>query len=138
MLFRISLFALTVSLFFSCDTTAKNEHSIVGYWQLTKGLRNKNETPTLQGGYYQFGADGKMQTNLPIGADQPTDYVLEEDKIEQKSVQPVSYRIQTLTDSLLVLTTELRGIPFEFHLRRSLEAPVTSPTFYQEGDSTSR
>ncbi len=138
MLFRISPLALLVVLCVSCDTTAKNENSILGYWQLTKGLRNKSETPTLQGVYYQFGADGKMQTNLPIGAEQPTDYVVKEDKIEQKSVQPVSYHIQSVTDSILVLTTDLRGIPFEFHFRRSLEPPPTSTPFYQENDSTSR
>lgn len=134
MLFRTFPFALTVLLASSCDPAVENKHSIVGYWQLTKGLRNKAETPTLQGVYYQFGPDGKMQTNLPIGAEQPTDYVLEQDKIEQKSPQPVSYHIQFLTDSVLVITTELRGVPFEFHLRRLPEPLPASPA----GDSTSR
>ncbi|MCY7329279.1 MAG: lipocalin family protein [Saprospiraceae bacterium] len=139
MLFRIFPFALTLSLLSSCDNTANNKNSIVGYWQLTKGLRNRTETPTLQGVYYQFGADGKMQTNLPIGAEQPTDYTVQEDKIEQKSPQPINYHIQLLTDSILVLTTELRGIPFEFHLQRILNPPATPPSLYQESDdSTSR
>ena len=137
MLFRIFPLILAVLLLSSCDPTGNNKHSIVGYWQLTKGLRNKTETPTLQGVYYEFGPDGKMRSNLPIGAEQPTDYTLEEDKIEQKSLQPVRYRIQSLNDSAMVLTTELRGIPFEFHLRRLLEPPLAPPPLYQEVDSTS-
>lgn len=138
MLFRIVPITLTMLLVSACDTTEKNKDALVGYWQLTKGLRNKSETPTLQGVYYQFGADGKMQTNLPIGAEQPTDYVIQENKIEQKSSQPVSYLIQSLNDSMLVLTTDLRGIPFEFHFRRSLEPPSMPSSFPPDSDSTSR
>lgn len=138
MLSRLLPLALASLLLTSCENeTEKTQSTLVGRWQLTKGLRNKNATQTLQGVYYQFGADGKMQTNLPIGADTPTDYTVVKNDIEQKSAQPVTYHIQTLTDSTLVMTLEMHGVPFEFHFRRAPEssAPPLPP---QGSDSVPR
>ena len=126
MLFRLLPLAFASFLFASCENeTENNQTALVGRWQLTKGLRNRNETQTLKGVYYQFGADGKMQTNLPIGAEAPTDYVVKKNKIEQRSAPPVTYQIQTLTDTLLVMTLEMHGVPFEFQFRRM---PDNAPT----------
>lgn len=127
MLFRLLPLAFASLLFASCENeTEKNQNTLVGRWQLIKGLRNKNETQTLQGVFYEFGADGKMQTNLPIGADTPTDYTVIKNDIEQKSAQPVKYHIQSLTDSTLVMTLEMHGVPFEFHFRRAPESSAPS------------
>ncbi len=133
MLFRILPLAL-VSLFFtSCENeTEKNQAALLGRWQLTKGLRNKNETQTLQGVFYHFGADGKMQTNLPIGAEGPTDYVVVKNEVEQRSAQPVRYTIQQLTDSALVMTLEMHGVPFEFQFRRVSEDTPPPTQLLQE------
>lgn len=115
----------------SCiDDKKTNPYAIEGRWELTKGFRNQKETETLQGVFFQFGADGNMSTNLPVGADAPTPYELSKNEIRQKSAQEVVYTIQSATDSSLVLAMELRGIQFELQLRKAMpeapEAPVDS------------
>lgn len=128
MLFRFLSLAFASLLFSACENeTEKNQAALVGRWQLTKGFRNKNETHTLQGVYYQFGADGKMQTNLPIGAETPTDYVVQQGDIEQRSAQPVKYHILSLNDSVLVMSLDMQGVPFEFHFRRAVDSLSTPP-----------
>ncbi|MEO6038010.1 MAG: hypothetical protein ABIQ93_06305, partial [Saprospiraceae bacterium] len=79
------------------------------------------------GVYYQFGADGKMQTNLPIGAEAPTEYIVQQGDIEQRSAPPVKYHILSLTDSLLVMSLQMNGVPFEFHFRRAVDSLSTPP-----------
>ncbi len=139
MLFRILPLAFVSLLFTACENeTEKNQATLLGRWQLTKGLRNKSETQTLQGVYYYFGADGKMQTNLPIGAETPTDYVVVKDEIEQRSAQPVKYTIQQLTDTVLVVTLEMHGVPFEFQFRRVANDALLPTPLPQENDSLSR
>ncbi len=108
------------------DDTVSTQSSIIGHWELTKGFRNKKETETLSGVYFQFGADGKMQTNLPVGAEVPTDYELKKNEIHQKSPQPMVYAIQSVTDSSLVLVMEMRGMQFEMQLKKSPPPPVES------------
>ena len=117
---------LASSLYFvACDddTPEKNEASIFGRWELVKGFRNQKETETLAGVYFIFGQDGKMQTNLPVGADTPTDFEQKKNEILQKSPQPLRYNIQSVTDTTLVLTIELRSTQFEMQLQRAVPAP---------------
>jgi hypothetical protein len=121
------LYIASCLLFFvACDDdNEKIQASIQGRWELVKGFRNMKETETLQGVFFQFGADGKMVTNLPVGADAPTGYDLKKNEIHQNSPQPVMYKIQSVTDSTLVLTMEMRGVQFEMQLQKSL--PPTEP-----------
>ncbi len=108
-------------LFAACedDTIKKTQTLVYGRWELAKGFRNQKETETLQGVFFHFGTDGKMTTSLPVGADAPTEFELNKNEILQKSPQPVTYRIQSATDSTLVLTMEMRGMQFEMHLVKS-------------------
>ncbi len=112
----------------SCeDTSEKTQAAIIGHWELTKALRNDRETGTLEGVYFDFKADGKMQTNLPVGADVPVEYEVEKTEIVQKTPQPIRYQVATVEDSLLILKMEVRGMTFEMQLRRAAEpAPVDS------------
>lgn len=115
------LFCLFASLtLFSCeDTSEKTQAAIIGHWELTKALRNDRETGTLQGVYFDFGADGMMQTNLPVGVEQPVEYDVDQKEIVQKSTQQIRYQALTLEDSILVLSFDMRGMTFEMHLRRA-------------------
>jgi len=70
-----------------------------------------------------------MQTNLPVGSEEPVPYVVREQTIEQKSAQPIRYQIVRLTDSVLVLQMEMLGVQFEMDLRKQApgaETPVDS------------
>lgn len=81
-----------------------------------------------------------MTTNLPVGADAPTDFELKKNEIHQKSPQPVVYKIQSATDSTLVLAMEMRGVQFEMQLKKALPPAETSPqdSLSQPSDSLSR
>lgn len=128
-------------LFAGCEEdTSKTQALITGRWELFKGFRNQKETETLQGVFFQFGGDGKMLTNLPVGADAPTEYELKKNEIHQKSPQPITYFIQSATDTMLVLTMELRGMQFEMQLQRAMPATETAPqdSLAQPADSLSR
>ena len=104
----------------SCENdSTDNRLALTGRWEIIKGFRNKRETGTLGGTYFLFREDGKMQTNLPIGPEEPMDFTLSSNEIRQKSTPPVRYQIQNLNDSLLVLSFELRGMQFEMHFRRA-------------------
>lgn len=104
----------------SCeDLSEKTQTGIIGHWELTKALRNDRETGTLEGVFFDFGQDGKMHTNLPVGAEVPVAYEIDKKTITQKTPQPIRYEAVTLEDSLLVLRMEMRGVTFEMHLQRA-------------------
>lgn len=126
---RLSVYTLTcfssVLLLFSCEDESKaNQSSLIGRWEIVKGFRNQKETETLSGTYFRFNDDGRMQTNLPIGPEEPMEYAVSHNEIRQKSSPPVKYIIQSITDSTLVIGMELRGMQFEMHLRRAPEPPA--------------
>lgn len=125
---RIASFALLVFLSVllaqSCIEDAKgSSYALEGRWELERGYRNQRETGTLNGTYFQFGADGKMITNLPVGPEAPMAYEIEKAIIRQKSTPPVEYEIRSYSDSALILGLVLRGMQFELHLRRA-DAPA--------------
>lgn len=131
--------SLSLLLAVSCENDSPdNRLALTGRWELTKGFRNKRETGTLGGTYFLFREDGKMQTNLPIGPEEPMDFTLSKNEIRQKSTPPVRYQIQNLSDSMLVLSFELRGMQFEMHFRKSTDvAPDSLPVFPEQNDSVS-
>lgn len=129
MLTRYILCLLFSSLLLpACENpTEKNQASLIGHWELTKALRNQRETGVLAGITFDFGPDGQMSTTLPVTpAPLTTPYTVEKDDILQRLPVPLRYHIQSLTDSTLVLTLEMRSVPFELQLRRALP-PVLSP-----------
>jgi hypothetical protein len=114
----ISVFALFTS---SCEEEPKfDAKALSGRWELVKGLRNQKETETLSGTYFLF-QEGEMQTNLPVGPEELIDYELDKNIIRQKNTPPVEYTIRELTDSLLILGLELRGMQFEMHFKHPSE-----------------
>ena len=128
---------LATAILWSCTDDSQNTALLYGRWELVQGFRNQKVTETLTGTYFRFGSDGKMQTNLPIGPEDPVDFTVDGSEIVQKSTPPVRYQIQELTDSLLVLNLELRGMQFEMHLRRSLPSATPEPALPEETPDTS-
>lgn len=126
-------FCLAVSILSSCtDDAPEITHSVVGRWELVKGLRAQKQTGTLAGIYFEFGADGKMKTNMPSGTDAAYDYELKKNVILQKSSPELKYQVISANDTFLVLSTELRSVQFDLYLR--LAPPVMDSL---QRDSTS-
>lgn len=140
MLARLYLFVFTVFsilvIFSSCeDETRNNRQLLVGRWEIIQGFRNQRETQTLSGTYFQFGNDGMMQTNLPVGPEEPMAYTLSATEIRQKSIPPINYQIQSLNDSSLILNMEMRGMQFEMRFRRATEINPDSSGAPQQPDT---
>lgn len=132
------LIGLSASLLlFSCEGDSKNNSlALIGRWEIVRGYRNKVETETLAGTYFQFGDDGKMQTNLPVSPEEPIAYEVNNTEIRQKCTPPIRYEIINLNDSALVLGLELRGMQFEMHFRRiAKSAGENTPPAGSESDT---
>ncbi len=114
---------LTSLLIWSCDYAEKKPEiaaaNLQGRWELTRGFRNQRETQTLTGTYFLFSADGKLTTNLPIGIEAPLPYEISQSTIRHQTSPTTTYEVLQHTDSTLVLSLSLRGLPFELHLRRT-------------------
>lgn len=109
------------------DEKTKQQALLTGRWELVRGFRNAKETETLAGTYFRFEEQGKMQTNLPLGANEPVDYTLDKNEIIQNGPMPIKYTIQKLTDTELILVLELRGMQFEMHLKRTSKDGSAQP-----------
>lgn len=132
---RLSLFLAAALLFVACENTSPtNQASLLGRWEMAEAFRNQKATQLLAGVYFDFGADGKMNTNLPTTAEGATPYSVEKGKITQKTIQPIVYHIAKLSETELVLEVELRNVPFELRLRRAVETPPLD-TLPSHGDS---
>ncbi len=120
--YRTSFCLFSFALLCSCNGSEKapvSEKSLEGRWELVRGFRNQRETKTLTGTYFLFSADGHLTTNLPIGAEEPFPFRIVKDTIEHLTSPPLQYIIESYTDSTLVLSFSLRGLPFELHFRRA-------------------
>lgn len=113
---------LVLAILYSCNDEPKTDDRLAlltGRWELIQAFRNDTETQTLAGTYFEFGKDGKMQTNLPVQAEPSTPYTLEKDKIKQGGPVPIDYTVKSLTATELTLVMELQGIVFDMRLRKN-------------------
>lgn len=123
---KVNFLFFFIGLFSACDNPSENAKTqLLGRWQIISALRDGNPTETMNGAIFEFGEDGKMLTNLPIGAEAPMPYTLEKMTITQQSNEPVTYTIARISDSTLALQMTLRGIPFELQLRRPAAIDAT-------------
>lgn len=138
---RLSTFLIAVCSLSLCmlvlstgceDEKTKQQSLLTGRWDLVRGFRNDKETETLAGTYFRFEAEGKMQTNLPLGANEEAmGFTLDKNEIIQSGPMPIRYTIQKLTENELILVLELRGMQFEMHMERTSKdgsaKPVETP-----------
>lgn len=85
-------------------------------WLLDKGFRNEKETDSLAGLYFDFNTSGEVTTNLN-GQDERLTYKLDgEDIIELTGTEGVFLNIMELSETKLVLQTDIQGYTFKFVL----------------------
>jgi hypothetical protein len=133
--YSVSIAALLV-LLTSCNRchpgAGDAAHSaLLGRWEIAHASRNGKPTETLTGVYFEFNADGKMLTNLPVGPETPVDYEVKGKELVQKNELPITYTIQSVSDSSLILNVDIRGMQFEMQLQRPVEIP--EPEAPEEG-----
>lgn len=115
---RTFLLLLLFPAVFACrqEANLKTEELILGRWEIQEAFRNGRPTESLAELYFEFLPDGEMSTNL-TGAPENARYQIEGNTLRQTESQlPADYLIEELSDSVLVLTTQLRGFDFRFRL----------------------
>ncbi|MCI4647309.1 lipocalin family protein [Phaeodactylibacter sp.] len=108
-------------LMVSCAEEPQNIQELLpGRWELQQATRNGEPTRSLADLYYEFDADGTMRTNLPVAKGESA-YQISGQSIEQnQDGNIIAYSVTSITDSTLVLQTELRNTPFQFNLQRAI------------------
>ncbi len=117
------LFGTLLLLLTACgsDTTVKDQKALLeGRWNLTEGQRNGKVTDSLRDTYFEFTADDKMSTNLPIKGSMNSPYDIVDNAIVQTIINDIQikYNIIELTPQNLTLTANLRGFDFVFSMEK--------------------
>ncbi len=95
------------------------DERLYGRWEITEGLRNGRPAESLSELFFEFEETGILRTNLS-GATIEGEYKLDDDRILQREAEiETEYKVVSLTDSTLVLTTRLRNFNFEFQMVKS-------------------
>ena len=117
------LFTLLGTTFIACESEPENvDAHLYGRWEIISATRAGQPTKTFSDLYYEFDQEGKMRTNLPLGQGE-SPFTLDGNTVKQETEQmTVAYNIESINDSLLVMSTVLRDTPFRFNLRKT-EAP---------------
>jgi len=115
--FRFLLTILLSSLFIqSCNNKEAIIQHLSHRWIIEKGFRNEKETDSLSGLYFQFGKTGEVTTNLN-GQDERLSYKLKgEDIIEMTGMTQIFLNIIELSESKLILQTDIQGYNFKFEM----------------------
>ena len=95
---------------------------LIGIWELTEAWRSNKKIETLDGTYYVFGNNGQMSTNFNSQMENEYEYVFDGRQITQKGEQETIYQIDSLTHSVLILSTTLRKFPFKMTLAKKQES----------------
>jgi hypothetical protein len=100
---------------------AADSNLLPGRWEIEEAYRNGSPTTSLESLYFMFDSVDQVTTNL-TGADQQDTYLLDGNEIFQSGGPlNVTYRIETLSEEQLILTTNLRNYDFRFVLQRASE-----------------
>ena len=81
---------------------------------------NGQPAPSLERIYFDFN-NGNLTTNFnEATTDETTPFELQSEKIVKNSTPKIEFSIESQSDSLLELTTEMRGFDFKLVLVRGL------------------
>ena len=111
------LFALSIS---ACGNNEQfSQNTLLGSWEVANATRDGRRAPSVEGLYFTFFEDGTLQTNIASSAETAM-YKIDGMIIQQRESRfEIDYTIEELSDSSLVLTTELRNAFFRFFLRKA-------------------
>ena len=112
------LFTIILSSFFiqGCHNKEAIIQNLSHRWAIEKGFRNEKKTDSLTGLYFQFAKSGEVTTNLN-GQDERLTYKLNgEDIIEIIGSELIFLNIIELSETKLILQTDLQGYNFKFEM----------------------
>lgn len=122
----LTLLAMVLTL--ACASDPNAGRNLVGYWQLETAMIQGEETDRLDDLYFDFGADGLLETNI-FGKESEYEYSWQRDQIDQLSEPALAYQIEWLSDSTIALKTEIRRKEFVLSMIRSEMLTESSDLF---------
>ncbi len=112
--------SLTFISLLSCNGDETKKVELNGRWDLKYAELNGQPAPSLERIYFDFN-NGNLTTNFnEATTDETTPFELKKEKIVKNSTPKIEFNIESQTDSLLELTTEMRGFDFKLVLVRGL------------------
>ncbi len=90
---------------------------ISGTWILDSASRDGAPTESLDGLFYTF-EETKVVSNI-TGDTSESNFEIQKGKIVHLNDDSMVYEIETLNDSILKVSSNIRNIPFELKFRRS-------------------
>lgn len=117
MIRRLWLFVFAFALFLSCKRDPGiTTDQVLGRWELDYATRDGRPTESLEELYYEFLPDGTLRTNMS-GAPETATYAIENNILQQRQGRiEADYTIVELSDSVLVLSANIRNYAFQFRL----------------------
>jgi hypothetical protein len=108
----------------ACNSDESKKLSLNGHWELKYAELNGQPAPSLERIHFDFD-NGNVTTNFnETTTDETTTFVVNKEIIVKNSQPKIEFNIQNQTDSLLELTTEMRGFDFKLVLVRGLISQV--------------
>lgn len=119
------------------DTNQVDPALLTGRWILQTGFIDGKQNDRLNGTFFHFYTDGTMETNLPLGFDPRTPFEVDGEVLLQKGEQMFRYLIESVSDTQLVLRTDLRGTQFRFDLipASEIEETLQNQEVYPSNDT---
>ncbi|MEP7269783.1 MAG: hypothetical protein ABI844_19360 [Saprospiraceae bacterium] len=119
---RVMLFCFGILLIQCKNQDSKSIHQtqsisrdlINGNWTVTNAIRNNRPTQTINGAIFTI-SEGKMTHNL-YGIDKTYDFTMVDSTL--LASDQTKYKIEFLTDSILVINTVLQTFHFKMSLKR--------------------
>lgn len=120
------ILSFLITMQWSCKTDKPSEDTkvvdlstkIAGDWVITAAEKNGKTTGMLEGAYFKFQPENKMATNL-TGAEITYDIAIKDNEIQQKGNVEIFYTVESIQDTTMVLTFQMRGFPFKLNLTKS-------------------
>lgn len=116
--FVIGIFLLFAS---GCkNDTVDDTKNLLGRWDIIEAKRGGQVTESLDQLFFEFFQDGKMRTNI-LGATENADYSMENMTIKQRKSQlEIDYKVDSLSDSVLEMSTTINRYEFKFRLGKTI------------------
>lgn len=120
--FQLVLFITGLSFIFACgEDGLEDQNQLLGRWDIQEGLRSGRPTESLDNLFFEFFEEGKMRTNI-TGSTVDGSYEIDGDQLMQRGGPlETNYTIQTLTDSVLVLTAMINKFDFKLQFSRTVQ-----------------
>ena len=117
---RVVLF-ISILYLASCQLAKPEvDPRILGKWELLEGWRNNRQSASLENIFFEFFPDNNMRSNFNFnGSSEAATFQMEENILHQSNGEmELDYTIESLSDSILILSTTLMDAEFRLLLKK--------------------